>query len=232
MAPAPVRLTAINSPGSDKALKPESDLFFLMHIILFSSCFLYDLLRFPSFHSGAWDACFAVEPVVSAIAPSFPVLFVYTPSGPLLLGSMIVGIIFSMRGISLHPPRCTFLGAQAILGCMIAQNLTGSILTTLTAHWPMVIIILLATLISSAVIGWLLVRYSNLPGNTGAWGSSPGGAAAMVAMAQEYGADIRLVAFMQYLRVLLVVGAAALVTRVMMGDQPKRSVSKSSGFRR
>lgn len=70
------------------------------------------------------------------------------------------------------PSRCTFLGAQAILGCMIAQNLTGSILTTLTAHWPMVIIILLATLISSAVIGWLLVRYSNLPGNTGAWGSS------------------------------------------------------------
>lgn len=145
-------------------------------------------------------------------------LFIHLP-GPLLLGSMIVGIIFSMRGISLHPPRCTFLGAQAILGCMIAQNLTGSILTTLTAHWPMVIIILLATLISSAVIGWLLVRYSNLPGNTGAWGSSPGGAAAMVAMAQEYGADIRLVAFMQYLRVLLVVGAAALVTRVMMGDQ-------------
>ena len=60
-------------------------------------------------------------------------LFIHLP-GPLLLGSMIVGIIFSMRGISLHPPRCTFLGAQAILGCMIAQNLTGSILTTLTAH--------------------------------------------------------------------------------------------------
>jgi uncharacterized membrane protein AbrB (regulator of aidB expression) len=41
----------------------------------------------------------------------------------------------------------------------------------------------------------------------------------MVAMAQDYGADIRLVAFMQYLRVLLVVGAAAMVTRLVMGDQ-------------
>lgn len=102
---------------------------------------------------------------------------------------------------------------------MIAQNLTGSIFTTLAAHWPMVIVILLATLISSAIIGWLLVRYSTLPGNTGAWGSSPGGAAAMVAMARDYGADIRLVAFMQYLRVLLVVGAAALVTRLVMGDR-------------
>lgn len=126
-----------------------------------------------------WAALF-----VQSLLLSLLLLFIHLP-GPLLLGSMIVGIIFSMRGISLHPPRCTFLAAQAILGCMIAQNLTGSIFTTLAAHWPVVIAILLATLISSTAIGWLLVRYSKLPGNTGAWGSSPGGAAAMVAMAQN-----------------------------------------------
>ncbi|EDU9327674.1 AbrB family transcriptional regulator, partial [Salmonella enterica subsp. enterica] len=40
----------------------------------------------------------------------------------------------------------------------------------------------------------------------------------MVAMAQDYGADIRLVAFMQYLRVLFVAGAAVLVTRLILGD--------------
>ncbi|MEG2990416.1 MAG: AbrB family transcriptional regulator [Citrobacter sp.] len=160
-----------------------------------------------------WSLLFLLSLLLSLLF-----LFVHLP-GPLLLGSMIVGIIFSLRGISLRPPRCTFLAAQAILGCMIAQNLTGSIFTTLAAHWPMVIAILLATLLSSTAIGWLLVRYSKLPGNTGAWGSSPGGAAAMVAMAQEYGADIRLVAFMQYLRVLLVVAAAALVTRLIMGEQ-------------
>ena len=136
----------------------------------------------------------------------------------LLLGPMIAGIIFSMRGVTLQLPRSAFLAAQAILGCMIAQNLTGSILTTLAVNWPIVLAILLVTLLSSAIVGWLLVRYSSLPGNTGAWGSSPGGAAAMVAMAQDYGADIRLVAFMQYLRVLFVAGAAVLVTRMMLGD--------------
>lgn len=128
------------------------------------------------------------------------------------------GIIFSMHGVTLQLPRSAFLAAQAILGCMIAQNLTGSILTTLAVNWPIVLAILLVTLLSSAIVGWLLVRYSSLPGNTGAWGSSPGGAAAMVAMAQDYGADIRLVAFMQYLRVLFVAGAAVLVTRMMLGD--------------
>lgn len=87
----------------------------------------------------------------------------------LLLGPMIAGIIFSMRGVTLQLPRSAFLAAQAILGCMIAQNLTGSILTTLAVNWPIVLAILLVTLLSSAIVGWLLVRYSSLPGNTGAW---------------------------------------------------------------
>lgn len=46
---------------------------------------------------------------------------------------------------------------------MIAQNLTGSILTTLAVNWPIVLTILLVTLLSSAIVGWLLVRYSSLP---------------------------------------------------------------------
>lgn len=148
---------------------------------------------------------------------SLAFLCIHLPAA-LLLGPMIAGIAFSLKGITLQLPRSTFLAAQAILGCMIAQNLTGSILTTLAMNWPVVLAILLVTLLSSAVVGWLLVRYSSLPGNTGAWGSSPGGAAAMVAMAQDYGADIRLVAFMQYLRVLFVAGAAVLVTRLILGD--------------
>lgn len=148
---------------------------------------------------------------------SLAFLCIHLPAA-LLLGPMIAGIAFSLKGTTLQLPRSTFLAAQAILGCMIAQNLTGSILTTLAVNWPVVLAILMVTLLSSAVVGWLLVRYSSLPGNTGAWGSSPGGAAAMVAMAQDYGADIRLVAFMQYLRVLFVAGAAVLVTRLILGD--------------
>ena len=83
----------------------------------------------------------------------------------------------------------------------------------------LVLAILLTTLAISGLTGWLLVRYSALPGATGAWGSSPGGASAMVVMAQEYGADVRLVALMQYLRVLFVVGAAALVVRYALGNE-------------
>lgn len=159
-----------------------------------------------------WFLLFLLSLLISLIF-----LWLHLPAA-MLLGPMIAGIVLSLRGSTLQLPRGIFLAAQAILGCMIAQNLTGSILTTLALYWPVVLLVLLVTLLSSAIVGWLLVRYSSLPGNTGAWGSSPGGAAAMVAMAQDYGADIRLVAFMQYLRVLFVAGAAVLVTRLILGD--------------
>ncbi len=41
----------------------------------------------------------------------------------------------------------------------------------------------------------------------------------MVAMAGEFGADVRLVAFMQYLRVLMVTASAAFVARLSLGDE-------------
>ena len=52
-----------------------------------------------------------------------------------------------------------------------------------------------------------------LPGTTAIWGLLPGAASVMVMMAEDFGADARLVAFMQYLRVLMVTVTASLVAR-------------------
>ena len=67
----------------------------------------------------------------------------------------------------------------------------------------------LATLAASSFLGWFISRFKVLPGTTAVWGSAPGGATAMVLMAGAFGADARLVAFMQYLRVIIVSIAAA-----------------------
>jgi membrane AbrB-like protein len=60
----------------------------------------------------------------------------------------------------------------------------------------------------------VLTRWQVLPGTTAVWGSSPGGASAMVIMSEAYGADSRLVAFMQYLRVAFVAVGASLISRL------------------
>ncbi len=162
-------------------------------------------------------------------AASAVLLWFHLPAA-LLLGPMIAGIVCSLRGASLRIPRPFFLAAQAVIGCMIAQTLTPSIVGVLLTDWPVVLGVLIATLGVSALSGWLLVRYSALPGSTGAWGTSPGGASAMVAMAQDYGADVRLVAFMQYLRVLFVAGAAALVVRFTLDEPASGAVQQVVWF--
>ena len=65
-----------------------------------------------------------------------------------------------------------------------------------------------------SLLGWLMTRWQMMPGTTALWGTSPGAASVMTIMAEHYGADIRLVAFMQYLRVVLVAAVAALVARL------------------
>ncbi|MFD1803877.1 AbrB family transcriptional regulator [Mixta tenebrionis] len=136
----------------------------------------------------------------------------------LLLGPMIVGVTMGLLGSTLRISKRLFILCQAVLGCMIGQSLAPAVMDTLLSDWPVVLAVLLMTLAASGLSGFLLVRYSELPGPTGAWGSSPGGASAMVAMAGDYGADVRLVAFMQYLRVLFVATAAAVVARIGLGD--------------
>jgi uncharacterized protein len=60
-------------------------------------------------------------------------------------------------------------------------------------------------------MGWVMTRLHVLPGTTAVWGTSPGAATPMMLMARAFGADDRLVAFMQYLRVVLVAITAATI---------------------
>lgn len=134
----------------------------------------------------------------------------------LLLGPMIAAIAFGVGGSNITVPRPGFLAAQAMIGCLVAHAVTGQIAQTLFEDGPLIVAVVLVTVAVSGLVGWLLTRLRILPGTTAAWGSSPGGASAMVAMAEDFGADPRLVAFMQYVRVAAVVFSASLAARFLM----------------
>jgi membrane AbrB-like protein len=70
----------------------------------------------------------------------------------------------------------------------------------------------------------MLTRWQVLPGTSAIWGSAPGGAAAMTVLAEAYGADARLVAFMQYLRVMCVTSVASLVASAVGGAHPAGTI--------
>ncbi|MDQ0454198.1 AbrB family transcriptional regulator [Rhizobium paknamense] len=129
----------------------------------------------------------------------------------LLLGPMIAAIVFGTNGARLSLPRLPYLAAQAIVGCLIAQALNADILKRFLQDWPIFLGSVLSVILLSSLIGYLMARRQVLPGTTAVWGTSAGAASAMVLMAEAYGADARLVAFMQYLRVVCVASTAAVM---------------------
>ncbi len=134
-----------------------------------------------------------------------------------LLGPMLAGVVFALRGTGLSVPGWAFAGAQSVVGCMVAVSITPSVLNALILNWPAILLSIALVIVSGALVGFGLMRLGTLPGTTAAWGTSPGGAAAMTAMAESFGADIRMVAFMQYLRIFVVVLTASFVSRMLLG---------------
>jgi membrane AbrB-like protein len=135
-----------------------------------------------------------------------------------LVGPLLGGILVATNGGAIRVPAPPYLGAQAIVGCMIAQAITADIVVTFLAHWPLFLGIVAAILAASSLLGWLMTRLQVLPGTTAIWGASPGAATSMMLMAQAFGADARLVAFMQYLRVVFVAITAAVIARFWLGS--------------
>lgn len=137
-----------------------------------------------------------------------------------LLGAMVAGILFATNGARLSVPRAPFLGAQAIIGCLIADNIDPGIVATFVEDWPLFGAILIIIVLATTIMGYAMARAGVLPGTTAIWGTSAGAASAMVLMAESHGADARLVAFMQYSRVVAVASAAALVAALVVDAEP------------
>ncbi len=157
-------------------------------------------------HDGARWACLLVSSIVFAAA-----LEALHLSAALLIGPMIAGVIVASTLGRIRVPDTIFAATQGIIACMIARAMPVSIVDEVAMQWPVFGLGVMSTIVMAAVVGWLLTRWQVLPGTSAIWGSAPGGAASMTLLAEAYGADVRLVAFMQYLRVLCVTSVASLV---------------------
>jgi membrane AbrB-like protein len=155
-----------------------------------------------------WLAILACSAALGAL-----LAWLHVPAA-LLLGPMLAGIVIAAAGGTARVPNAAFLVAQGIIGCMIAKLVPLSIVGEILSRWPVFVFGVLAVIAVSASLGWVLTRMQVLPGTAVVWGSSPGAATAMIVMAEAYGADARLVAFMQYLRVALVATSASIVARL------------------
>jgi membrane AbrB-like protein len=163
-----------------------------------------------------WSALLGVSAVAAGLleAAGLP--------AALLLGPMIAAILIATSGGNIRVPKPSHFISQTIIGCLIARAITPDIVHTFFQAWPLFIGVGLAILGTSSLLGWLLGKWGVMPGTTAVWGTAPGAASAMMLMAEDFGADARIVAFMQYLRVVCVAAVASLLARfwIHAGDAP------------
>src|ERR1700742_2480686 len=137
---------------------------------------------------------------------------------PTLFAALLVGVAAALaKPDAFELPRHVFTGAQAVVGVTLGAYLQSSSLTALADSWLPVTLVSLATLGLSLACGQVLSRVTGLDPATAALGSIAGGASGIVGMSDELGGDDRLVAFMQYLRVLVVVLLTPVVAAVTGG---------------
>ena len=131
-----------------------------------------------------------------------------------LVGPMLVALAAALLWEK-HPtmPRWGRVASLAVVGGVLASAFKPSVLPLIYRHWLPVALVVCGTLLLSLGAGLLLSFLARLDRKTAALGTLPGAASGMLAMSDPLGADARLVALMQYTRVVVVVVSATLVGR-------------------
>lgn len=159
--------------------------------------------------AGAWAAL-----LVLSIASTWALRTLHVPAA-LMLGPMLSAIALAQFHGKLEMRRPIVMGAQALLGCRLGMAISPDLLNSALFYLPALFAFVLAIILATALLAIAVSRAGWFPESTAVWGLSPGAASAMVMLAEMHGSDPRIVAVMQYLRVVAAALVAILVGTVM-----------------
>ena len=159
----------------------------------------------------------AAAVVAAGVVAGLLLDLVHVPSAALfggLLAGLVRALAFPRR---LEVPRVTMTAAQAVIGVTIGALVRLSTLRAIGENWLPVLLVTVGTLVLSLVAGQLLRLQRGITPVTAAFSTVAGGASGITAMARDLGADQRMVAVLQYLRVLLIVVLMPLAATTVFG---------------
>lgn len=160
--------------------------------------------------TGAWLGLLLLSAVLAVV------LYRLRVPAAFMLGPMLAGVSVALSGAGLRLHRDFTLGAQAVMGCLIAGFISPRLLAVYVDHWGVLVAANVSTMALIVAISILVARRQWLPGATAVWGLFPGAASAMVLLADAHRSDPRVVALMQYSRVILV-SLASIAMAALLG---------------
>jgi membrane AbrB-like protein len=137
---------------------------------------------------------------------------------PALFGGLVAGLVraLAVPAPAAVPERASTV-AFAVVGVTIGALVDLDTLRQVASEWLAVLLVTVGTLALSIVAGLLLRLQGGISPMTGAFSMIAGGATGITAMARELGADARMVAVLQYLRVVLIVSLMPVTATVVYG---------------
>ncbi|RBY96151.1 AbrB family transcriptional regulator [Blastococcus sp. TF02-8] len=143
--------------------------------------------------------------VAGGIAVSVAVALAGLPS-PALFGGLIAGLVRALAGRTVaRVPEAAGTAGQAVIGVSMGVLVDPETLRAVASNWLPVLLTTVGTLALSLLAGAAFRLQRGISPVTGAFAMIAGGASGIVVMARDLGADERMVAVLQYLRVLLIV---------------------------
>jgi membrane AbrB-like protein len=155
--------------------------------------------------------------ILVALVVAFSLLLAWLglPS-PVLFGSLAAGLGYALIAPTAPKvPLFAFTSGQAVLGAAIGATLEPDTISSLRADWFPVLLSCVATLFLSVAAGYVLRLKSGISTATGVFAMVAEGASGLVAIAHDLGADDRVVAVVQYLRVLIILLGMPLVAHAV-----------------
>jgi membrane AbrB-like protein len=147
------------------------------------------------------------------------------PSPALFAGLIAAGVLALANLAPARVPDLANTAAQAVIGVVIGVLAQPATLTGLADDWLPVLLVTVGTLVISMAAGMLMGLRRGVTALTGMLALTAGGASGLVAVSRELGADDRVVAVVQYLRVGIVTATMPVVAAVAFGA----SVGTGSG---
>jgi len=145
-------------------------------------------------------------------------IFVYLKAPlPWMLGAMTASTIAALAGARISAPTVVRMPMVLIVGVMVGATFSPEILGRFLEWWQTIVILLLLSIVLGALCTIYLHVFSGFDLSTAYFSAMPGGLIEMVTLAEEHKGDIRTVALVHSVRILVIVFCVPITVRLIEG---------------
>jgi membrane AbrB-like protein len=136
---------------------------------------------------------------------------------PWLLGAMTTTTIAALLGVRIAAPGVVRTPMLVVVGVMVGATFKPDIFANFGLWWPTVLLLLAMIAVSSVVCITYLERLAGFDRPTAFYSGMPGGLIEMITLAEEHHGDLRAIALVHSVRILVIVFALPFIVSIIEG---------------